>query len=137
MDIELANLAISSVSALSSLIQLYYVKKMSGDNITESNIKAANKRLTEPLKNGGAKLARVMNRDTLKDVLLALESKNQIISETIVNDNITFEEKEVVIDDAKRSICFFIKHMVQLNNGQFPTKRVEKLYFSNDCRSNK
>ncbi len=43
--------------------------------------------------------------------------------------------KEVVIDDAKRSICFFIKHVVQLNNGQFPTKRVEKFYFSNDCSS--
>lgn len=133
MDIELANLAISSVSALSSLIQLYYVKKASGNNITESNIKAANKRLIEPLKNGGAKLARVVDKKTLNAVSLAMESKHKIISETLINENISPEEKEVLIDDAKRSICFFIKHVVQLNNGQFPTKRFEKLHYSHGC----
>lgn len=58
--LSIANFLVSSLSAMSSMVQAYNSSK-----VTNKDISKAQKRLDEPLKNGGAKIAQVIDSNLL------------------------------------------------------------------------
>ncbi|RLV57683.1 hypothetical protein D5018_21270 [Parashewanella curva] len=114
--IAVANLLVSSISSLATIVQAYNSNKL-----TKSELNKAQKRIEQPLKNGGKQLTNVIDAKLLEKLsfLAEIEAK-QLIKVLTYSEDI--ELTQVMINTAQERICFYLGQIKQHNQGKLPTK---------------
>lgn len=122
-----ANLLISSLSAISSMVQAYNSSK-TGKQQTDKAIK----RLDEPLKVGGKKVSQVIDSHLLNALSdKAEEEARELIA--LINQTQDFELLKKPMSDANIRLCFYLEQIKSHNDEKLPTKRLNQLWLSHRC----
>jgi hypothetical protein len=128
MDIlALANLLISSISAASSVVQAHNSNKVNPSDITK-----AQKRIDDPFKRGGSKLASVIDNKLLE----ALANKAHKEAQELIHNIKNQEDIDIVqnhISEANSRVCFYLNQIKNHNKNELPTERLKKLWSSHVC----
>ena len=132
---EVAGLAIAGITALSAVVQAYYVTKSANSTISNSVLLKAEKRASEPLKIGVKKVAEVIDEVLLASLQKEIDAQNQKLIEAIRSPSITESERSLRIEEARIQICKFLSEVRRFNSSDLPTKRLEKLWSSNQCKA--
>jgi len=133
--IEIAGLAIAGVAALGTLIQAFYSARATNKNISKTSLKKAEERASVPLKIGVKKVAEVIDIKLLETLQNEIEKHNQKLIKAFQSSEVTDSEREEMVEDARSQICRFLSEVMNFNDGNLPTKRLEKLWLSNKCKS--
>lgn len=132
MDLfPIANLFVSSLSAISSMIQAYNSSKS-----TDKALNSAEERLNEPLRNGGAKISQVIDRELLITLSNKAEQEARALISLISETN-DAELLTLSIREASTRLCIYLSQIKFYNNGNLPTKRLNKLWISHRCGDDK
>lgn len=125
----LANLFVSAISAASTVVQAHSSRKVNATMIT-----SAQKRIDEPLKQGGAKLVPVIDK-ALLEVLTnkALKETQELINNIQSQNDPDIIENYIV--EAKSRVCFYLNQIKKHNENELPTERLKKMWSSNACES--
>ncbi|MBM7073686.1 hypothetical protein JQC92_16880 [Shewanella sp. 202IG2-18] len=127
--VAIANLLVSSVSSLSSIVQAHNSNKL-----TKTELNKATKRIEQPLKNGGKQVSVVINHKLLTELSVLAETQaKQIINVLSHTDDI--ELIEMTINEARSRVCFYLTQIKQHNQGKLPTKRLQNLWLSHQCET--
>ncbi|EGQ7664801.1 MULTISPECIES: hypothetical protein [Vibrio] len=125
--LSIANFLVSSLSAMSSMVQAYNSSK-----VTNKDISKAQKRLDEPLKNGGAKIAQVIDSNLLNTLSSKAEKEaRELIS--LIKETQDTEQLQKPMREASTRLCFYLSQIKSHNNGDLPTKRLNELWISHRC----
>jgi hypothetical protein len=125
----LANLFVSAISAASAVVQAHSSRKVNTTDIIK-----AQKRIDEPLKQGGAKLVPVIDKAFLE----VLTSKALKETQELINNIRSQNDPDIIqnhIAEANSRVCFYLKQIKKHNENELPTKRLEKLWSSHDCET--
>ncbi|WPA91158.1 hypothetical protein QS795_011785 [Providencia zhijiangensis] len=132
MDLlPIANLFVSSLSAISSMIQAYNSSK-----VTDKALNKAQKRLNEPLKIGGTTISQVIDCDLLIKLSSKAEQEARALISLISKTNDT-ELLTQSIREASARLCFYLSQIKFYNNGDLPTIRLNELWISHRCDDDK
>ena len=128
MDLlPIANLFISSLSALSSMVQAY-----NSSNTGKQDTDKAMKRLDEPLKKGGKKISQVIDSQLLHTLSeKAEEEARELIA--LINKTQDLELLKQPMNDANFRLCFYLEQIKSHNEETLPTKRLNQLWLSHRC----
>ena len=129
--IEIANLFVSTLSAISSLVQAYN----SSRSVSAVKIKQSKERVSKTLKIGGQKISEVIDEDLLNTFIVRIQQEHQTLLGVLENKESTHKEIENSIKSSNKSICFFLNKIKEKNNGKLPTVRLNKLWASNQCKT--
>ncbi|MGL1957880.1 MAG: hypothetical protein OCD00_11265 [Colwellia sp.] len=132
---DLAGLLISGVSALGSLVQAFYSAKSSNKSIDKSAINKAEKRALSPLKVGTKKVEDVIDEELLTTLSIEIDKHNKSLIEAFRSEHMTEAEHAIKVEMARTQICKVLSEVMRFNEGSLPTKRLEKLWASNRCRT--
>ena len=128
MDLlPIANFLVSSLSALSSMVQAYNSSK-----ITNEDIKKARKKLDEPLKIGGSKVSQVIDSELLQTLSSKAEQEARELIK-LLTETQDIELLEQPMTEANSRLCFYLSQIKSHNNGDLPTKRLKQLWLSHRC----
>jgi hypothetical protein len=128
MDLlPIANFLVSTLSALSSMVQAYNSSK-----ITNKDAVKAQKRLDEPLKNGGAKISQVIDSNLLQVLSSKAEQEVRALI-SLISEIQDTERLEQPMKEASAHLCFYLSQIKSHNNGDLPTKRLNQLWISHRC----
>lgn len=130
MDLlPIANLFISSLSALSSMVQAYH-----SSNSGKQDTKKEKERLDEPLKIGGKKVSQVIDSDLLNALSEKAEAEaRELIS--LIDKTQDLELLKQPMNDANVRLCFYLEQIKSHNNEELPTKRLNQLWLSHRCKT--
>jgi hypothetical protein len=125
----LANLFVSAISAASTVVQAHSSRK-----VNATAISSAQKRIDEPLKQGGAKLVPVIDK-TLLEVLTnkALKETQELINNIRNQDDPDIVQSHISVANSR--VCFYLNQIRKHNKNELPTERLKKLWSSNACES--
>lgn len=123
----IANFLVSSLSALSSMVQAYNSSK-----VTNKDAEKAQKRLDEPLKIGGAKISQVIDSKLLQTLSNKAEQEAMVLISLITETEDT-TQLELPMKEASVRLCFYLSQIKSHNNGDLPTKRLNQLWMSHQC----
>jgi hypothetical protein len=129
--IEYANLFLSAVSALSSLIQA--TKSINHDSHEASfktEINKARKRSITPMKVGGKQISLVIDATVLATLTGNINSSLEHLVIALGDNSLNWADKNVAITRASSEICKSLSAIKRLNNGNFPSKRLDNLWQS-------
>lgn len=125
--LPIANLFISSLTALSSMVQAYNSSK-----IGKQDTDKVKKRLDEPLKIGGKKVSQVIDSDLLNTLSEKAETEaRELIS--LINKTQELELLKQPMNQANLRLCFYLMQIKSHNNEELPTKRLNQLWLSHRC----
>ncbi|MDW2109004.1 hypothetical protein [Vibrio sp. 2089] len=125
--LPIANFLVSSLSAISSVVQAYNSSK-----VTNKDLSKAQKRLDEPLKNGGAKIAQVIDSNLLNALSSKAEKEaRELIS--LIKEIDDIEQLQQPMREANTRLCFYLSQIKSHNNDDLPTKRLNQLWISHRC----
>ena len=129
MDLlPIANLFISSISALSSMVQAYNSSKTK-----QLNTDKEEKRLDTPLKIGGKTVSQVIDSKLLNTLTKKAEKEaRELIS--LINKTQDPELLEIAMNEANNRLCFYLNQIKIYNNDKLPTKRLNQLWLSHKCQ---
>lgn len=129
--IEYANLFLSAVSALSSLIQATNSIKTS-DHKTSflAIINKAKKRSATPMKVGGKQISLVIDDAVLTALTNNINSSLEFLVTALSNKSLPWADKELAIAQASTEICKSLSTIRRLNNNDLPSKRLGNLWQS-------
>jgi len=133
--LEIACLAIAGVAALGTLVQAYYSAKAANRNISKTKIDKADERASEPLKIGVKKVAEVIDAGLLETLQNEIENQNRLLIMAFRSAETDDVERARMVDEARKKICNFLLQVMRFNEGSLPTKRLEKLWSSNKCKT--
>lgn len=131
--IEVAGLVIAGLQAMGTLVQAYYSAKSANKPVSQTKIKQAKKRARNPLKIGQKKVAEVIDPDLLKALQKEIDSQNERLIYVLSSHQVSEHEKAKEVEAARLKICYFLKQVLNFNNGVLPTKRLQNLWVSNRC----
>ncbi len=132
--IEIAGLAIAGLSALASLIQAYYTARADNRKVSERRIRESRQRAEKPLKIGIKKVSEVIDPDLLTALKDQIEGQHKKLICALRSAEISAAERECAVEEARGQICYFLAKVKAFNDGVLPTKRLENLWLSNDCK---
>lgn len=122
-----ANLLVSSLSALSSMVQAYNASRL-----TNLSIEKAQQRLEQPLKQGGSRIAQVIDAQLLQALSDKAEQETKaLIAELQEHDELHL--LDAAIKQANERICFYLSKIKEYNKDVLPTKRLNELWASHGC----
>ena len=129
--IEVAGLVVAGVAAMGTLVQAYYAAKGANKPVSQTTIKQAEERASEPLKIGQKKVAEVIDPDLLKALQREIDSQNERLIHALSSHDVSDNEKDKAVEAARLQICHFLKQVLNFNDGVLPTKRLQNLWASN------
>lgn len=128
MDLlPIANFLVSSLSAISSMVQAYNSSK-----VTNKDLNKAQKRLDEPLKNGGSKISQVIDSSLLNTLADKAEQEARELI-CLISETQDTELLKQPMREASARLCFYLSQIKSHNNGDLPTKRLNQLWISHRC----
>lgn len=131
--IEIAGLVVAGISAMGTLVQAYYNAKSAKKNVSRTKIKQAKERASEPLKIGQKKVAEIIDVNLLQALQQEIESQNNRLIHVFSSKGVSEKEKEREVEAARLKICHFLNQVMNFNEGELPTKRLQNLWASNRC----
>lgn len=134
INVDIAGLVVSGISALGALVQAYYVAKDSNASVNKKIIKKAGERASIPLKTGAKTVADVIDTELLLTLNREIESHHKALISAFSDTTLTNSDKEIVVESARMQICKFLGEVKNFNNDKLPTERLKKLWESNRCR---
>ena len=129
--IDIANLFVSLLSAVGTLVQAYNSSK----DISNKKIKQSKERASTTLKIGGKEISEVIDEGLLNTYVVRIQQEHNSLINILENKESTHEEIETAIKSSKKSICFFLNEIKDQNIGILPTVRLKKLWKSNQCKA--
>ena len=132
---DLAGIVVASLSALGTLVQAFYAVKNTNGKVAESKIKQAEKRASEPLKVGAKKVDDVIDDFLLATLCDELERQDSNLVEAFRTSNMSQVDTAIKVENARAQICKVLSEIMRFNEGNLPTKRLEKLWVSNRCKA--
>lgn len=133
--LEIAGLTIAGVTALSAVVQAYYAAKSANGKVTRATLRKAEERASEPLKTGVKRVAEVIDEELLAALQQEIEAQNKTLIEVFRSSGITETERSRRVEEARMKICSFLSEVKRFNDDSLPTKRLEKLWTSNKCKT--
>lgn len=134
--IALANLFVSSISSLATVVQAH---NSNPNKITNNDIKKAQKKLDKPLKRGGKQLVDIIDHSLLSTLANKAENEaRELIGYIEESSDITDIQKHIA--EANLRICFYLEQIKNHNQDKLPTVRLNQLWSShgcNDCKEAK
>lgn len=126
--IALANLFVSSISSISSVVQAY-----NSSSMTAAKIKKAERRIETPLKTGGAKVSQIIDSNLLNVLSTKADQEaRELIIEISKTDDVELTKQ--LIGVATERLCFYLQQIKKYNNDELPTERLKKLWLSHGCK---
>ncbi|MEJ6122968.1 hypothetical protein MT390_13960 [Vibrio sp. 2-Bac 85] len=126
--ILLANLFVSSISSISSVVLAY-----NSSTMTDAKIKKAKTRIDTPLRIGGAKVSQLIDSKLLGILSSKAEQEaRELIIAISKTDDVELIKQ--LIDEATNRLCFYLQQIKQYNNDELPTERLKKLWLSHGCK---
>ncbi len=125
--IPIANLFVSAISSIATVVQAHNSK-----NVKSADITKAQKRIDKPLKQGGSKLASVIDNKLLE----ALASKAHKEAQELIHNINNQGDVDIVqnhISEANSRVCFYLNQIKNHNENELPTERLKKLWLSHTC----
>ncbi|MFT4805714.1 MAG: hypothetical protein ACI9YE_002937 [Psychroserpens sp.] len=132
---DLAGIVVASLSALGSLVQAFYSAKSANNKVSESDIKQAEKRASEPLKVGAKKVDDVIDDHLLLVLCNELDKHNSNLAEAFRENDIYDSDTAIKVEKARVQICNVLSEIMRFNEGKLPTQRLKKLWASNGCKT--
>ncbi|WP_298441408.1 hypothetical protein [uncultured Ferrimonas sp.] len=126
-SLPIANLLVSSLSALSSMVQAYNSSK-----VTKEDASKAEQRLDKPLKRGGAKVSQKIDGKLLSALSEKAEAEARKLIE-LVNMAEDPSSLELPMREASNRICFYLQQIKHHNDDVLPTKRLNDFWQSHRC----
>jgi CRISPR/Cas system CMR-associated protein Cmr1 (group 7 of RAMP superfamily) len=133
--IEIAGLAVAGVAALGTIVQAYYSAKKADKKISNAKLRKAKERASSPLKTGIKKVAEVIDDDLLATLQDEIEKQNRNLIKAFQTPSVADSEREKMVESARLQICRFLSEVKRFNEDRLPTKRLEKLWSSNKCKT--
>ncbi|WP_448566886.1 hypothetical protein [Thalassotalea ganghwensis] len=130
---DLAGLLVASLSALGSLVQAFYTAKSDQGNVSKTTISKAKKRAKKPLKTGTKTVSAVIDDKLLLALSKQLEQHQSELITAFEARDINAEQTLINVEQARQNICHVLQQIKRFNQGDLPTKRLEKLWHSNGC----
>ena len=108
------------------------VQAYNSSKVTNKDAEKAQKRLDEPLKNGGAKISQVIDSNLLKTLSSKAEQEAKALILLILKTQ-DIELLEQPMEEARIRLCFYLTQIKSHNDGDLPTKRLNQLWLSHRC----
>ncbi|MEH6467957.1 MAG: hypothetical protein V7722_10025 [Porticoccus sp.] len=133
--LEIAGLAVAGIAALGTLVQAFYVAKSTNTEVKKSVIKKAELRASEPLKIGAKAVSEIIDEELLSVLQREVDIQKKKLIEAIRSSEISNEERDRIVEESRKQICQFLSDVKRFNGDSLPTKRLEKLWLSNQCKT--
>lgn len=132
---ELAGLVVAGVSALGTLVQAYFSAKSSDKPVSKQELNKAKERAKKPLKVGAKQVSLVIDSHLLRSLNAEIERHNSALVKAFTDPNLSALEKEQHVQAAQQQICHFLTQIKKFNKNKLPTRRLQKLWLSNQCQT--
>lgn len=132
---EIAGLVVAGVTALGTIVQAYYSSKAANLDISKTKLRKAEERAGFPLKVGVKKVAEVIDDKLLEALQCKIDMHNKKLIRAFQSPEVSDTERERMVEEARIQICSFLLEVKRFNDGKLPTKRLEKLWASNKCKT--
>jgi len=128
---EYGNQMITMLQVLSNLVVIAQAIDLSTRK-KKSRIEEASDRLKKPFKVGGKSIDQVIDKETLRIMILNTEKSVKKL-QNVLESELPQDQKELEIERAEKVICNELIRVRKLNKNVLPTKRLEKLWESHRC----
>jgi len=135
MNLEIANLFVAAISALSSLVQAYKTARDDTRQVKESRITELESRGSRPLKRGGKAIGNVIDQNLLSALTRNIGDSIEKLASVLRNAEASEQAKDEAMKEAEERVCGSLRRILMLNQNQFPTKTLQNLWLSHGCEN--
>ena len=135
MNLEIANLFVAAISALSSLVRAYKIARDDTRQVKESRITELENRGARPLKRGGKAIGNVIDQNLLSALTRNIGDSIEKLASVLRDAQASEQAKDEAMKEAEERVCGSLRRILMLNQNQFPTKTLQNLWLSHACEN--
>ena len=135
MNLEIANLFVAAISALSSLVHAYKTARDDTRQVKESRITELESRGSRPLKRGGKAIGNVIDQNLLSALTRNIGDSIEKLASVLRDAQASEQAKDEAMKEAEERVCGSLRRILMLNQNQFPTKTLQNLWLSHACEN--
>jgi hypothetical protein len=135
MNLEIANLFVAAISALSSLVHAYKTARDDTRQVKESRITELESRGSRPLKRGGKAIGNVIDQNLLSALTRNIGDSIEKLGSVLRDAEASEQVKDAAMKEAEERVCGSLRRILMLNQNHFPTKTLQNLWLSHGCEN--